>query len=76
MDGVQEEATAFEGPDYLEALVGTPFEGVRRFRTFGPDGPMYEVTAIEGDQLRIWLYNSWKEAPYPIAEALLDPLKT
>ena len=73
MDGLQEDAASFEGPDYRQALVGTPFEGVKRFRTFGDCGPMYEVLAVEGDLLRVWLYNSGEETTIRRVDALEDP---
>ena len=70
---VHEEAAPFQhgtGP----SLAGTPFEGLGRFRTFGSAGPMYEVLAVRGQTVRIFLYNSDEEADYGLDRALTDPV--
>ena len=74
MNGVQKEAAAFEGPDYRLALVGTPFEGVKRFRTLGPFGPMYEVRELRADRVYVHIYDNGEDFDFPAADALQDPL--
>jgi hypothetical protein len=66
-DGVQEEAAAFKG-------VASPFAGLARYRTFGEEGPMYQVLEVRGDRVLVWLSNSDEEVEIPLASALQDPL--
>jgi hypothetical protein len=67
MDGVQEEAA-----DFINLT--DPFAGSAKFRTFGADGPMYEVIEVNSDYVRIYLYNSDQEIDYRLVDALADPL--
>jgi hypothetical protein len=49
--------------------------GAARFRRFGSEGPMYEVTGSAGpDHLRIRVFHSGEELDYPAAAAMSDPL--
>jgi hypothetical protein len=67
MDGVHEEAAEFIN-------LADPFAGTAKFRTFGADGPMYEVIEVKRDCVRIYLYNSDEEIDYRLVDALADPL--
>lgn len=77
MDGVEETAATFEhdvSARRAPQLIGTPFEGLKRFRTFGEFGPMYEVLEVRGDRVRVFLHNSMDETDYRLDHALDDPV--
>jgi len=63
--GVQESTTRFVHDD---------LSGAGRFRRFGEHGPLYEVTDLHGDQVRIRVVLSGEETDYPVTSALSDPL--
>ncbi len=73
MDGMREEAARFE-TDVGGLLAGTPFEGLARYRTFGEDGPMYQVLALRGDRVLVWLSVSDEEVEILAADARADPM--
>lgn len=68
MSGVEETAAKFVRDEAGE------FDGLRRFRTFGPEGPMYEVLQVHADHVRIHLFNSDEQADYRLDRALNDPI--
>lgn len=68
MDGREESSVPFE-----HAVA--ELSGLKRYRTFGEDGPMYEVLSVSPKTVRIYLYNSDSEADYPLTSALGDPVR-
>jgi hypothetical protein len=60
--------------DDARAFVPLALEGAARFRRFGEHGPLYEVTAVSGQRVRIRVVLSGEETEYPLEAALADPL--
>ncbi|MFN0080123.1 MAG: DUF5397 family protein [Prosthecobacter sp.] len=54
-------------PQTAADLVGT-------FRSFGDDGPVYEVTStVNGQKVHVVVVQTGEELDYPVAQALADP---
>ncbi|MFC0633484.1 hypothetical protein [Brevundimonas balnearis] len=64
-NGVEEEAAAFVRTDR--------FPGLDRFRTFGAEGPLYEVLDASTDRLTIRVVESGETLGYSAAAAAADP---
>ncbi len=62
--GVEEGAAHFVHDDLV---------GPGRFRRFGADGPLYEVTSVVGDRAHVRVILSGEVTDYPVASALADP---
>jgi len=60
--------------DGTTRFVHNDLNGVGRYRRFGTNGPLYEVTGVQGEKARIRVILSGEETVYPIASALSDPL--
>ena len=67
MDGFQEETTEFKG-------AASAFAGLARFRTFGAEGPTYEVLNIGPGTVRVHIFDNDEEFDYRTDRALNDPL--
>jgi hypothetical protein len=67
MNGVREEAAPFIGE-------ADTFAGPSRFRTFGPDGPLYEVMSVGDSTVRIHVFDNGEELDYRLDRALRDPV--
>ena len=65
MEGVSEDASAF----VVDPQV---FAGRGRFRTFGADGPLYEVLSVGSTTVRIHVFDNGEELDYRIDRALAD----
>ena len=58
----------------MQAIASNPKELVGSFRSFGADGPVYEVTGIVNDStFRVIVVETAEELDYPIQQAIEDP---
>ncbi len=67
MDGFQEEAAEFKG-------AAGAFAGLARFRTFGVEGPIYEVLSVGRGTVRVHVFDNDEEFDYRTDRALIDPV--
>ncbi|MEI9965698.1 MAG: hypothetical protein WDM92_14495 [Caulobacteraceae bacterium] len=67
MGGVEEEGAEFRRP-------AAAFEGLARFRTFGPDGPLYEVLGVGPNTVRVHVFDNGEEFDYRLDRAINDPV--
>ena len=59
----------------MKTLASTADELVGTFRTFGAEGPVYQVLRkLEGGRLRVRVVESGEELDYSAQQALDDPL--
>lgn len=65
MQGVAEEAAGF--------TTTATFVGLERFRTFGANGPLYEILDTSSDRFTIQVIESGETLTYPAAAAAADP---
>ena len=66
MQGVQEETTGFRVPIDLATA--------SRFRRIAGTGPVYEVTAINGDRVTTRVVDTDEEFEFGLAEVEADPI--
>ena len=58
----------------MKTLARTAEDLVETYRTFGEDGPVYQVLRkTDGDKVRICVVESGEELDYPVQQALEDP---
>ena len=58
----------------MQTIGCDPKELVGSFRSFGADGPVYEVTRVVSDAtLRIVVVETAEELDYPVQQAAEDP---